>query len=1478
MYEDKGIATHYYCLLLSSNMEQKGRDDEGILGFLAEDIQKELRRGKRLVCSYCKKIGATLGCCNVRCKRIFHFPCGLKAGSLHQFFGEFRSYCINHRPIQKIDDQILKQIGPVDNVVCYICYDKINTSDFVKTLWAPCCKKDAWFHRNCVQQLALSAGYFFKCPLCNNKKDFLKAMQEYGIFVPNQDASWELIPNAFEELLYRHDQCDASKCLCPKGRKHTSHNAKWELALCRTCGSQGIHMACGQLKWANPMWECEECTSILRNSEREKRARLSNRSAVGSCNQSRDSDSDSVLDSDSNSDLDSDTDLSVGTDFPMPPCASVDSSSSSLDSMLDVRLRPGPRSFKLKQKMDTLKKWSDLKAERKDMKNFEKNATVLNLEKANESSSKNDDDEKPSTSKNISQQENKENGSQKNQQSSSKNKEKSQPTQKEADVIVIESDDDDDVKLIALKLKTNDSAPLTQQPTQSDSRDPCVSASKQVPLLNATESSASGSSKSQSVTTIDLSKIDDINLPKKLTTPEPKALCKSEKTNESVSAISEQVVATPKEFTLGEFSSDNGNSVETEVAEKMDTTDTIAVIMNSRDPVMNIKITNVTSLPPEVFESVPDVVCNDDTSRTKALDMPSLNANETLETKEVPPTKRSMYEASNVNDNSKKLKRSLDDSLAETSTNINKTLVASINVGKTSVVSVPARISVARNTNNAQNVGKNNANSTNSTNRRQSSEGTSAGKSSEIRNNNIIAKCTPASTNTTSIPLSNNTRKNNFTQYVPIQIMGQVRNEIVSNLQENGASVNVQQSNESIRATVAPAEIVPVPKDASLILQLPSIGGYYLQRIPTNPNITIAHSVGRTDQASSLYTVPASSVFLPRTDNIAVLNPAQLIVSQSVVNPGGETTPILNNNNQTPVVNHQRTAPRESIPPASTPSGGNKSSNKSYCDGDAGTRPAEFDSTSRKGDGRTSESQRSNKRKSVISNRFVESTQSISQSCSVATRSVFPQVTNNHNTCHQPRLIPRYVNLHDLKFQVCAPNGVQMTLYDTFSVNISLKNPKEGKSRLPGVAAPRAPKESSTLKAPREASCSSDHIDNTSAERQRSDNLFRVSKNENSLIDDKTMCVAHGQDDAKENLDPIRTRMLSHSGMLDNVSLTSNVDDAATTNSRFCGENDSGETRLASSDTNLSVLNRNTTRNANVDTDGVTFVPSNCNQGNLRVDLEGAQQHKEAPCAMRCSAIPVLPAEERPGARLFFKENNRIIPSVDFDLSVVNMNKTVEKVSQAVTVPTSLRTDDDRISNENHTDDSPTLRNGCKHLDGTNVMRPMDNNRNVSSSITRFERSILNKQIDMYESRKFIRCTAFQENHVRHNGRIRARSNGEFGLKVSIDLFKIQNLIDSKPELFKNRMRDADDQRDTCLLPGLDEYTRQQVRYCDIASSGSISSPKNRELQKPSYACNIECTQRDIFPVSANTFLRIRPQKSNQGVKYLDFNKDILDR
>ncbi|XP_033216240.1 uncharacterized protein LOC117172427 [Belonocnema kinseyi] len=342
LYELGPIVTHYYCLLLSSMMEQRGRDEQGILGFMSADIQKELRRGKRLACFHCKKVGATLGCCNSKCKRIFHLPCGLRNGSLHQFYGEFRSYCINHRPKQLIDSRVVEEVQNAESTLCYICYDNVNYLDILKTLWAPCCKKNAFFHRKCVQQLANSSGYFFKCPLCNNKKEFQEAMLEHGIFIPLQDASWELVPNAYQELLYRHNQCDAETCVCPKGRSHASSNAgpanKWELVLCRMCGSQGIHRHCGHLKWANSAWECSECQSILDKSPIVNR-QIREATAAGEA-ENRDPRS---------GDLESDSELSVGQDSNQQTENTNDNPDS--ENLPTVKVRPGPLSYKMKEVM-----------------------------------------------------------------------------------------------------------------------------------------------------------------------------------------------------------------------------------------------------------------------------------------------------------------------------------------------------------------------------------------------------------------------------------------------------------------------------------------------------------------------------------------------------------------------------------------------------------------------------------------------------------------------------------------------------------------------------------------------------------------------------------------------------------------------------------------------------------------------------------------------------------------------------------------------------------------------------------------------------------------------------------------------------------------------------------------------------------------------------------------------------------------------
>ena len=41
---------------------QKGKDEEGLNGFLAEDIRKEVKRGEAIKCDFCGKGGATIPC------------------------------------------------------------------------------------------------------------------------------------------------------------------------------------------------------------------------------------------------------------------------------------------------------------------------------------------------------------------------------------------------------------------------------------------------------------------------------------------------------------------------------------------------------------------------------------------------------------------------------------------------------------------------------------------------------------------------------------------------------------------------------------------------------------------------------------------------------------------------------------------------------------------------------------------------------------------------------------------------------------------------------------------------------------------------------------------------------------------------------------------------------------------------------------------------------------------------------------------------------------------------------------------------------------------------------------------------------------------------------------------------------------------------------------------------------------------------
>ena len=106
----------------------------------------------------------------------YHLPCGLENGSLQQFHGKFESFCSVHKPLQAPLQKAKKTGVPVEmREECGCCTMPLQDGESQDLLWTPCCS--GWFHRDCVQQTAENAGtHFFKCPLCNNKKDFTEEM------------------------------------------------------------------------------------------------------------------------------------------------------------------------------------------------------------------------------------------------------------------------------------------------------------------------------------------------------------------------------------------------------------------------------------------------------------------------------------------------------------------------------------------------------------------------------------------------------------------------------------------------------------------------------------------------------------------------------------------------------------------------------------------------------------------------------------------------------------------------------------------------------------------------------------------------------------------------------------------------------------------------------------------------------------------------------------------------------------------------------------------------------------------------------------------------------------------------------------------------------------------------------------------------------------------------------------------------------
>jgi len=336
----------------------------------------------------------------------------------------------------------------------------------------------------------------------------------------------------------------------------------------------------------------------------------------------------------------------------------------------------------------------------------------------------------------------------------------------------------------------------------------------------------------------------------------------------------------------------------------------------------------------------------------------------------------------------------------------------------------------------------------------------------------------------------------------------------------------------------------------------------------------------------------------------------------------------------------------------------------------------------------------------------------------------------------------------------------QMILYDTFSVNISMKNSKESKKRSATLT---SSKEYIT-RARYEASSSKDYI----AE-QHIDKYF--SKNENRLVNDKRVTCSN--DDVKENLDPVKSK--TRNDTFNNSTLMNNADNTMTLNDSVC-ENDN-EKRFTSNDTNLRTFNP---RIYNTNTDVTDDVQSVCNQIS-RTNFENVQQISLS------NVISESKKETTNDDQSFCKKTDKIECSVNLDDLNIVTNKSVKKVLEDdIIFFTNKHVDDDREIRYDCIDDHSGLLND-KRFNDINVIIPKAQNRGAIvkniTKVTRDKYNILNKQIDKYNG-NFIQCTAFHKNIENYNSKSNIKSNVKSCLKISIDLCKIQNLIDTKPELF----------------------------------------------------------------------------------------------
>ncbi|KAG7484286.1 hypothetical protein MATL_G00047750 [Megalops atlanticus] len=105
----KKVAAHYKCMLFSSGTVQLTTTSRAEFGnFDIKTVIQEIKRGKRMKCTLCSQLGATIGCEIKACVKTYHYHCGLqdKAKYIENMArGIYKLYCKNHSGNEERDEE-----------------------------------------------------------------------------------------------------------------------------------------------------------------------------------------------------------------------------------------------------------------------------------------------------------------------------------------------------------------------------------------------------------------------------------------------------------------------------------------------------------------------------------------------------------------------------------------------------------------------------------------------------------------------------------------------------------------------------------------------------------------------------------------------------------------------------------------------------------------------------------------------------------------------------------------------------------------------------------------------------------------------------------------------------------------------------------------------------------------------------------------------------------------------------------------------------------------------------------------------------------------------------------------------------------------------------------------------------------------------------------------------------------------------------